>query len=237
MRLSIVIPAYNEASRLPATLEVLKKLIDDRALQWTIGEVLVVNDGSTDGTKEYIEKISKQWTLIRPMSLSENQGKGAAVHKGLRESREEFVLIADADMATPWSEMNKFLPDVAQYDLLMGSRALPQSEIVVRQHWVRQNMGRTFNKILKGIVGLKFHDTQCGFKLVKISDVVRTKVLPQLRVNRFAWDVELILLMQDEKLQIKEVPVRWEHKEESHVRLFRDSWEMLFTVLKLRLGL
>lgn len=235
--LSIVIPAYNEESRLPNTLEVLQKLCNENSLQWRLHEVLVSNDGSVDQTARFVTDFSKQWPLLRLISLPQNQGKGAAVRLGMREALADWILIADADMATPWEEMNKFSELCVNFDLVMGSRALPQSEITVRQHWLRQNMGKTFNKILKSLVRLPYQDTQCGFKLVRNDASFRENILPKLSVDRFAWDVELILQMQKNKKRILEAPIRWSHQEASRVRMFRDSLEMFFTVLKLRLRL
>lgn len=235
--LSIVIPAYNEESRLPKTLKVLRQFHDENLLLWNLREVLVCNDGSLDGTADFVQQFAKEWPLLKLINLNPNQGKGAAVRRGMTEAQAEWVLIADADMATPWNEMNKFAKLSENFDLIMGSRALPQSEIKVRQHWLRQNMGKTFNRILKSLVHLPYQDTQCGFKLVRNEESFRQKILSQLKVNRFAWDVELILQMQKNKKSILEVAVSWSHQEASHVRIFKDSLEMFFTVIKLRFQL
>ncbi|MDG0816311.1 dolichyl-phosphate beta-glucosyltransferase [Bdellovibrio svalbardensis] len=235
--LSVVIPAYNEESRLPQTLEVLRKLCNEQALQWQLREVLVSDDGSLDGTAAFVNNFAKSWPLLKLVNLPQNQGKGAAVRLGMQQAQSEWILIADADMATPWEEMNKFAQICEGFDLVMGSRALAQSEITVRQHWIRQSMGKTFNKILKSLVNLPYQDTQCGFKLVRNDASFRKDILTKLSVDRFAWDVELILQMQKNKKRILESPIRWSHQEASRVRMFRDSLEMFFTVVKLRLRL
>lgn len=235
--LSIVIPAYNEEARLPRTLEVLQHMIANKELQWSVLEVLVVNDGSVDGTSAFVKECAQTFPLLKLIDLPVNQGKGAAVRAGLKAALAEWVLIADADMATPWDEVNKFVFPSETYQLVMGSRGLPQSQITVRQHWIRQSMGKTFNKILKSLVALPFHDTQCGFKLVRKDEAFKKDILPVLHVDRFAWDVELILQMQKHKKSILEVPIRWAHQEASRVRMFRDSLEMFFTVWKLRFRL
>ncbi|WP_374073459.1 dolichyl-phosphate beta-glucosyltransferase [Bdellovibrio bacteriovorus] len=232
--ISVVIPAYNEEHRLPETLKVLKQFVSLKQSAWSVQEIIVVNDGSTDKTASLVEEVQKEWPLLQLVSFPLNKGKGAAVHAGMQKSSSAWILIADADMATPWDELNKFATLSNEAELIMGSRALPQSDIVIRQHWIRQSMGKTFNKILKFIVGLPFHDTQCGFKLLKNDSFFRLKVLPLLQVERFSWDVELILFLMKFNKKILEVPIRWEHKEESHVHIVRDSLEMLFTVLKLK---
>lgn len=233
-KVSVVIPAYNEEERLPATLQQLRELSSAGVFQAEICEVLVIDDGSRDHTREVVEKNRVQWPVLRLFSLQKNKGKGAAVKKGLIESRGDWILVADADMATPWEELNKLLTYIDSADLIMGSRALPGSLIEVRQHWVRQSMGKIFNRIMRLFIGLPYKDTQCGFKLVRNEEVFRSKVLPLLSVDRFAWDVELILFMEKFRLRVREVPVRWQHKEASRVRIIHDSVEMLFAIRQMR---
>ncbi|KHD89592.1 MAG: dolichyl-phosphate beta-glucosyltransferase [Bdellovibrio sp. ArHS] len=235
--ISIVIPAYNEERRLPRTLRGLQEFISAEHAGWELQEVLVVNDGSTDATVAEIEQLQNEFSLLRLISLPRNQGKGAAVHAGMNEARGEWILIADADMATPWDELNKIFPATSRADLVMGSRGLVQSQIERRQHWVRQNMGKTFNKIIKLVVGLPFQDTQCGFKLLRNDAVFRSEILPRLQVQRFAWDVELILLLLRRNKVVTEIPIRWRHQDFSHVHIVRDSLEMLWAVIKLKMRL
>lgn len=235
--ISVVIPAYNEEGRLPKTLAALQKYSQRSASTWSITEVFVVDDGSKDQTSSVVKKAQTTWANLRLRELNTNQGKGAAVHEGLRQASGEWVLIADADMATPWEELEKLWAVRDECSLAMGSRALLKSDIVVRQHWLRQSMGKSFNKILRSIVGLPFRDTQCGFKLLKNSPFFRAEILPYLQVARFAWDVELILLLLRKNQRVIEVPIRWQHQEASRVHIVRDSFEMLWTVLKLKVRL
>lgn len=232
--LSIVIPAFNEAERLPATLTALRNISEAGQLSFVLSEVLVVDDGSRDGTRLVVQDFAKGWAPLRLLGLSENRGKGAAVKKGLVEACGDWILVADADMATPWEEINKLSSYCGSAELIMGSRALRESQIEVRQHWVRQTMGKTFNRIMRFFTGLPYLDTQCGFKLICNNEVFRQKVLPQLQVERFAWDVELILLMEKFRQRILEIPIHWRHQESSRVHIVRDSFEMLFTIRKLR---
>ncbi|WII71619.1 glycosyltransferase family 2 protein [Bdellovibrio sp. 22V] len=232
--ISVVIPAYNEEMRLPKTLQALQRYMEQPHREWKIHEVIVVNDGSDDGTVATVEQHQKNWTALQLHSFAQNHGKGAAVHEGLRVAKSDWVLIADADMATPWEELEKLWIEHSDAHLVMGSRALPQSDIVVRQHWLRQSMGKTFNKILKLFIGLPFKDTQCGFKLLRNDSFFRAEVLSKLRVQRFAWDVEVILFLMNNKKKIVEVPIRWQHQEASHVHILKDSLEMLIAVLKMK---
>lgn len=233
--LSIVIPAYNEEGRLPQTLQKLEADILAGLYKYDVKEVIVVNDGSTDRTAQVLAE--NPWVLLKTFHLSRNQGKGAAVHRGLAQAKSSWVLVADADMATPWEEMNKFVAVADNYDLVMGSRALPESRVEVRQHFIRQSMGKTFNRLLRALVGLPYKDTQCGFKLLRNDRDLQERILPRLQVQRFAWDVELILALQRFNKRIVEFPVIWRHQEASHVRIVRDSLEMLFSVLKIRFRL
>lgn len=235
--ISIVIPAFNEEQRLPSTLEALQIWTQINAKLCSVKEILVIDDGSVDGTCEYVKRKATQWSLLQMVSLMPNQGKGAAVHAGMLKAQGDWILIADADMATPWDELKVLLLFTRTADLIMGSRGLAGSHIIKRQHWFRQNLGKTFNRLLKAIMGLPFKDTQCGFKLVKNDQAFRDKILPFLQVRRFAWDVELIVFFLKQKKNVQEVPVRWEHKEQSRVHIIKDSFEMFFTVLKLKLKL
>lgn len=234
---SVVIPAYNEEERLPETLLRLQQWISLNRSVCNIVEVIVVDDGSRDKTASCVTQLGVGWPLLKLISLSENQGKGAAVHAGMNVAKAPWILVADADEATPWSEISGLVPYLTDNDMVMGSRALEGSLIMRRQHWFRQGMGKTFNRLLRFLMGVPFKDTQCGFKFVKNGSLFRTQVLPDLAVQRFAWDVELILLMLKRGLNIREVPVRWEHKEQSRVRIVRDSFEMLGTVIKLKIAL
>lgn len=233
-RLTIVIPAYNEMHRLPQTLQTLQSMHQQGHIEFPLHEVIVVNDGSSDETASVAQKHADLWPLLKLESLEQNRGKGAAVYTGMRKAQGEWILVADADMATPWGEINHFHKLSPSYDLIMGSRALRTSQIAVRQHWVRQTMGKCFNKIIRSLVGIPFRDTQCGFKLLRNDEHFRQRILPHLKVEKFAWDVELILWMQRERRRLLEHPVRWEHKEASHVHIFKDSIEMLKTVWQMR---
>lgn len=234
MTVSIIIPAYNEVERLPRTLESLRQLcLSDEAFRDVV-EVIVIDDGSLDQTLALLNDWKQKWSLLQIESFSANKGKGAAIHCGMKVARAELLLIADADMATPWEEYIKLRNYIDVANLVMGSRSIEGSEVEVRQHWVRQSMGRIFNKIIRSILGIPFVDTQCGFKLLKNDSFFRHEILPSLRVQRFAWDVELIVRILEKNGHIREVPIRWLNHPSSRVHIFKDSLEMLFTVLRLK---
>ena len=168
------------------------------------------------------------------MQNRENRGKGYSVRKGTLQAEGRWVLITDADLSSPIEEHDKLAAAIRDHDLdvAIGSRALPESEIEVRQAPWREFMGRTFNKLMQGITGLPFHDTQCGFKLV---DRERTRpIFERLLVDRFAYDVELLFLCVRFGLSVREVPVVWRNDPASAVRPLTDAPRMLLDVLKVR---
>jgi glycosyltransferase involved in cell wall biosynthesis len=232
---TIVIPAYNEAERLPNTLEALASLCPgDSLAPVEVREVIVVDDGSSDTTSEVAASYSARLPRLRVIKSPRNFGKGHAVRQGLSAASQQWVLIADADMSTPWPEAGK-LARACQGNhalLAIGSRDVPGCEIRRHQSFVRENLGKTFNVFVRGLTGLPFKDTQCGFKLVNREAI--GVFLDRLEVDRFAWDVEVLMFARQAGLGIVEVPVVWEHKEASRVGIFTDGFGMAGTVAKLR---
>lgn len=223
--LSIVIPAYNEEDRLGASLPLIEDYVRDRGLD---AEILVVDDGSTDGTASIASKSG------RVLKQPENRGKGAAVRRGVLEAAGRWVLFTDADLSTPIEEHAR-LAQIARdedLDVVFGSRALPDSRVEISQNRVRQLMGQTFNLILRRITGLPHRDTQCGFKLI---DRSRTRPLfERMVVDGFAFDVELLFLCDRFGLRVKEVPVIWRNSDRSTVGILTAPPRMLLDLLRVR---
>jgi glycosyltransferase involved in cell wall biosynthesis len=233
-RFSIVIPCFNEEGRISETLRLT---IDYLAGNAPESELIVVNDGSTDGTGAIARKIlSKANIATRLLENFPNRGKGAAVRTGLLAAREPIGLFSDADLSTPIEEAPKLIEPIASggVDIAFGSRALDRSLIGIHQPWRREQAGRVFNLLVRVATGLPFWDTQCGFKAFRL-DVCRP-ILERARINGFAFDVELLLLAQRAGLRIREVPVRWNHAEGSKVSFFKDSLRMLREVIALRMA-
>jgi glycosyltransferase involved in cell wall biosynthesis len=231
---SIVIPCFNEEGRLSETLRVTIAYLATNAPE---SELIVVNDGSTDGTGAIAHKILSETNIAaRLLENFPNRGKGAAVRSGLLAAREPIGLFSDADLSTPIEETPKLIEPIAngEVDIAFGSRALDRSLIGIHQPWRREQGGRVFNLLVRVATGLPFWDTQCGFKAFRL-DACRP-ILEVARINGFAFDVELLYLAQRAGLRIREIPVRWNHAEGSKVSFFRDSLRMLREVIMLRVA-
>jgi dolichyl-phosphate beta-glucosyltransferase len=234
--LSIIIPAYNEQRDIARSLEEVMTFA--RACP-TLREVIVVDDGSTDGTAAIVEAARLRYAdfpaALRLVQNGRNLGKGATVRNGVLAAAGEIVLFTDADLSAPIMEAPRLVEPVAEgvCDVAIGSRAVDRSLIGVRQGRFRENAGKMFNVIVRVLTGLPIRDTQCGFKAFR-----RDAVLPIFelqRVGGFAFDVELLYLARRRGLRIREIPVRWSHVTHSKVHILWDSLRMFLDVLRIRL--
>ncbi len=228
--LSIVIPAYNEEKRIGFTLFLIKDYLESRKIE---AEVILVDDGSQDRTAEVAREVMADYPRFQLIQLPVNRGKGAAVRTGMLEASGELILFTDADLSTPIEEIEKLLPLAREgYEVVIGSRALPGSEIKKRQGWLRERMGKFFNLLVRLLVLRGFRDTQCGFKLFR-REAARN-VFSRLHTDGFAFDVEALVLALSAGYRVAEVPVVWINHPESRVRLFRSSLKMFCELLKIR---
>ncbi len=231
--ISIVVPAYNEAARLDNTLRAISAYLDEN---YESAEVIIVDDGSSDGTARVAEQSIARSDRVRMNVIrsEQNRGKGHAVRTGLLSARAPIALFSDADLSTPITEMPKLVESIQDepYDIVFGSRALDRSLIGVRQPWRREQGGRVFNLLVRSLTGLPFWDTQCGFKAFRMS--MCRPIIEAATVDRFAFDVELLYVAHLAGLNLKEVPVRWNHNEGSKVNFLRDSVRMFGEVRSIR---
>jgi len=228
--LSIVIPAYDEEARLPGTLRRITGYLAGRR-HLLPAEVIVADDGSRDGTSRVAAAFAMPADVeMRVLTLTPNRGKGAAVRAGLAASRGRQVLISDADLATPIEEVETLL--AVDAGVVVGSRALRRELIARRQPLPRDLLGRLFNVVLRWLRLTTMRDTQCGFKLLD-GDLARGLAL-QLRLDGFAYDVELLARARRVGQRVVEVPVRWFHQDASRVRPLRHGLQMLRDVLRIR---
>lgn len=225
--LSIVVPAYNEAERLGPSL---RRVLDYLARRGDAAEVLVVDDGSRDGTAEVARGFAAEG--VRLLSHRGNRGKGAAVRTGLAASRGRRVLITDADLSTPIDDVELLEPHLAEAEVVLGSRALAASRITRRQPLYRELMGKAFNLLVRSAGVRGIHDTQCGFKL--LDGEVARRLAGELTVERFAYDVELVYLAQRHGDRVREVGVSWEDSPASRVHPVYDSLSMLRDLGRIR---
>jgi dolichyl-phosphate beta-glucosyltransferase len=231
MRLSVVIPAFNEIDRLPATLAAIAAHIVSRP-HWSPAEVVVVDDGSGDGTDRaaasFVPTPGLDLVLLQHPT---NCGKGAAVRTGFAASRGAQVLLCDADEATPIDELERLAASADGGSVVIGSRAVDRTLISVRQPLRRDLLGRLFNLATR-LGGLaREHDTQCGFKLFP-GDLARALAGAQ-RLNGFAYDVELLVLARRWGFSVREVAVSWRHVSGSRITPLRHGPEMLRDLVRL----
>jgi len=227
--LSIIIPSYNEESRLPATLERIAEYLAGSGLK---AEVLVVDDGSKDGTAAVAEYFCIKIPTLRVISNGVNRGKGYSVRHGMQEARGRIALFTDADLSAPIEEAGKLIDALETFDVAIGSRAMDRSLISVHESPFREFAGIIFNKIVRIILWLPFVDTQCGFKAFR-----RERcgiVFEQQRIERFGFDPELLYLARHHWLRAVEIPVRWGHSPATKVSMLRDSIQMFIDVFTIR---
>lgn len=230
--LSVVLPCFNERLRLPSTLDAVRGFLDRRG---DVYEVVLVDDGSDDGTLDLLRAFERDASNVRVVSLWPNQGKGRAVAEGVRVTRGARVLMADADLSTPMAELER-LEDAIDTgaDVAIGSRAAPGSQML-DQAFYRVVMGKTFNVLVRLAMLPDFRDTQCGFKLFR-GDVARD-LFGRLRTSGFAFDVEILWHAQCTGYGVREVPVRWRASDSSRVAPLRHSGQMLRDLVRLRMRL
>jgi dolichyl-phosphate beta-glucosyltransferase len=234
-RLSIVVPAYNEAARLGTTLRAILDYLNDTGED---AELIVVDDGSRDGTAAVAETAVAECGAVsaRVIRYEPNRGKGYAVRMGLLAAGANIALFSDADLSTPITETPRLVDPIRnnECDLTFGSRALDRSLIGTHQPWRREQGGRVFNFIVRAATGLPYWDTQCGFKAFRM-DVCRP-LIEIAQIERFGFDVEWIYLAHLAGLRLREIPVRWNHDPASKVAVMRDSFRMVDEVRRIRRG-
>jgi dolichyl-phosphate beta-glucosyltransferase len=227
---SIVIPAYNEGARLGATLE--KVLAYMHAQGWD-AEIIVVNDGSRDNTADIVRSFSAKEPTLRLLENPGNRGKGYSVRHGMLNARGRFVLFSDADLSSPIEEAPKLFQALEQgADIAIGSRWLRAETQIQRQPLHRQLFGRIFNLMLRVTLGLKFKDTQCGFKAFKQPAV--QAIFPLQKIERWGFDPEILFLARKLKFKVQEIPVVWGHSGGTRIHPLIDGSRMFMEMLHIR---
>ncbi|MDD2696831.1 MAG: glycosyltransferase family 2 protein [Candidatus Pacebacteria bacterium] len=233
MHLSVIIPAYNEEKRLPKTLAEIDKYLRRQNYDY---EILVVNDGSLDRTVEIAESLVPTVKNLKVTGYEKNQGKGFAVRFGMLEAVGDYRLFTDADNSTSIDQIEKMWPEVEKgFDVVVGSRDIKGAVLDPPQPWLRHILlGEGFKLYRKLVVGLwGIQDTQCGFTCFK--KTAAENVFPKCRINRFAFDPEILVIARKMGFKIKEIPVYWKNDLESKVK-FKSIIKMAFDLIKIKLN-
>jgi dolichyl-phosphate beta-glucosyltransferase len=231
---SIIIAAYNEEKRIGRSLESIRAHMDGLGFDY---EVIVVDDGSTDATCQKVLAFKSAIARLEVIGCKVNRGKGHALRTGVLASQGDFVLLTDADLSTPIEELSRLMPPVLRNEcqVAIGSRSLALSKIVKKQPWWRQGMGKIFNGFVRRLVINDFSDTQCGFKL--FAGEVARQLFREAKIDRFAFDVEILALAKLYGYRILEVPIRWINAPGSKVNPIFDSIQMLCDLVRIRFAL
>lgn len=232
--LSIIIPCYNEGDKLIDNLSKIKKFISFSFADIDLDfEIIIVNDGSKDNSKNIIESYCKTDSCCRFVTYDTNRGKGFAVKEGIKKSTKDIVVFMDADLSTDLSALIDVYEKIYEYDIVIGSRRHHQSVLVAPQGKRRRIIGKACSLLTNIIMSFNISDTQCGFKAFK-GDIARNLVLSQT-VDGFAFDVELLYMAYINNYSITEIPVIWENDEDSKVKLINSSFQFIKDLLYIKL--
>lgn len=227
---SIVIPAYNEIARIPATLEAV--VAANHKFQWQ-AEILVVNDGSTDDTAAFVRNFSLAHPEVALLENPGNHGKGYSVRHGMMAARGRVVLFTDSDLSAPIEEATRLFAAIQNgADIAIGSRWLDTSRQVHAQPLYRRFFGRCFNRVTRMVMNLPFADTQCGFKAFT-REAAQT-VFPLQTIERWGFDPEILFIGIKHGLKIQEVAVSWSHDARTRISYLRDGMKMLEEIARIR---
>lgn len=226
--LSIVIPAYNEESRLPGTLERVFRFLDKQPFT---SEILVVENGSNDQTFEIAQQFASGHQNAHVLR-NEQRGKGLAIQHGVKAAVGKYVFLCDADLSMPIEEISKFVPPkLEEVDIAIASREAPGS-VRYNEPYYRHFTGRVFNTLIRLLVLPRLQDTQCGFKCIR-ADVARD-IFRYQTLTGWAFDVELLYIARYHGYSIAEIPIHWYFNADSKIRVFRDSPRMFLDLLRIR---
>lgn len=227
MDLSLIIPAYNEGRRLPATLDRIEAYLRSRPMD---AEVIVVDDGSKDDTAAIVRTRASAWPGLKLIQAPVNAGKGRAVQLGMAAATGQYRVFSDADLSVPIEDIDLLLKPLHNgASVAFASRGLRESQIELHQPWYRETMGKIFNKLVRLFVLRGIHDTQCGFKAFRAE--VATRVFPPLQTRGFGFDVEVLYRARALGYDLVEVPTRWINSRQSRVNPIWHSSAMFIELL------
>ncbi len=231
IKVSVIIPAHNEAGRIGAPLEAYAKHFYGK--YGDSSEILVVTNNCSDETEKVVEGISKHYSNVHQVVIHERIGKGGAVVEGFKRARGDAIGFVDADGSTPPEEFDRLFQFVGRSDCVIGSRRVKGAVIPIPQGFFRRALGRGFNILVRLLFGFPYRDTQCGAKVFKRGSLMT--VLGGLTVSDYAFDVNLLYLFYKHGFSILEVPTLWYNREGSTLTLYRIVPQMFAAVVRLRL--
>ncbi|AIY90243.1 dolichyl-phosphate beta-glucosyltransferase [Geoglobus acetivorans] len=225
--ISIIFPAYNEAARLKKAFESVREYMTENFDEF---EIIIAEDGSTDGTDRIAQSLEEKYSFVRHLHSDERLGRGKALNNAIKNSRYQFVLYMDVDLSTDLKHIKDVYDALESgYDIAIGSRLMRESS--ASRPFSRDFPSKTYNFLVRTLLGSKIHDHQCGFKGFRKSSIIR--IIDRIEDNHWFWDTELLVLAQREGLKIKEIPVSWKHGGDSKVSVARDSIYMLRNILRM----
>jgi dolichyl-phosphate beta-glucosyltransferase len=227
-KLSIVIPAYNEELRIENTI-----LKINNKLKNILYEIIVVDDGSFDNTKQILNKMSKENANFKYISYDKNQGKGFALKTGFKEAQGDFVLMIDADLSSPIETIFELEKELENYDVIIGSRLLKSNKTIIHGPISRKILRKLTFLLRKILFDIEITDTQCGFKIFK--NKIAKEISEKLTINRFGADLEKIIIASKLTNKIIEVPVSWEFEpNSSKIKIIKDSFRTIKEWIKIK---
>jgi len=230
--ISVIVPAYNEQKRIKKTLEVINNYFRNKPVT---RQIIVVDDGSSDNTVGVVEDIKKEINDLSVITYNPNRGKGYAIRKGVEDSHGEYILFTDADNSTPIEEFEKFYPLLKDNSVVIGSRYITGSNIVVTQPWYRVLLGRFANILIQLFILDGVRDTQCGFKAFR-HEAAR-EIFSRMKINRFGFDIEILAIARLLNFSVREIPVSWYNSGESRVRPVKDALSTFRELIYIKLNL
>jgi len=229
--ISIIIPVFNEEDCIEKTLDRIVEYMSKKEFSY---EIIVADDGSTDKTKDVVEKVAQKYkdVDIKFISKGVHKGKGFAVSIGMKNASGDYALFLDADLSTDISEIDKFLDYIKKYEIVISSRALKNSKILIHQPFYRELGGKLFNKFIKLVLGLPYNDTQCGAKMFRRE--AAKKIFSNINITGFSFDIEVLLLAKIYNYKVIEIPVVWKHSFDTKIKFLKDGLKMVIDVVKIK---
>lgn len=225
--LSVIIPVFNESKRLDNLDKVISYLESKKDLK---SEIVVVNDGSTDETLSLLKKLKE----MKIISYNKNRGKGFAVKTGMLGASGDYRLFLDVDLSTPIEELEKVLQQIPKFGVIIGSRKTDSAKVLVKQSFLRENLGKGFTKLSQIILQVGVSDFTCGFKC--FSKEAAEAIFNKVRVDRWGFDSEVLFLSKKYGYTVKEVPVSWANDKNTKVRFPQDIFNSFAELITIRLN-